>query len=144
MSRNPYAPPDSAVADSDQEPPREKPAAIRRAIVLIWLSLALNAFILAIDWRFLSSEIPLLGLIATEALVVALTVWLVIKIEAGRNWARIVYLVLLVISLPIILPDIMTSAERAQHVAGLKMVELGLDIGTLYLLFLPGRDWFRK
>lgn len=144
MSHNPYSPPESAVADADEGPPREKPAAIRRAIVLIGLSLVLNAFILALDWRFQRSQLPPLALIAGEAVAVILTVWIISKIDVGRNWARIVYLVLLIVGLPVILPEIMNTAERAQHVAGLKMIELGLDIGALYLMFFPGREWFRK
>ncbi len=144
MNRNPYAPPGATVADGDQEPAREQPLAIRRAVVLMWASLSLNILILVIDWRFQISQTPVLVLLVSQAFGIGLAVWLIVKITAGRNWARIVYLVLLALGLIFIVPEILDSASRAAHVAGLRMIELGMDFATMYLVFFPGRDWFRK
>jgi hypothetical protein len=144
MSRNPYAPPEASVADGDQEPAREKPLAIRRAVALMWSSLALNILIFVIDWRFQVSQSPALVAVLSELIGVALSVWLIVKITVGRNWARIVYLVLLALALIVIVPEILGSASRAAHVAGLRMIELGMDFATMYLVFVPGREWFRK
>jgi len=144
MSRNPYSPPKAAVGDTDQEPLRVKPAAIRRAIVTLWTSFALNLFITALDWRYQTSQVPPLVLILSQIFGLGIAVWLFWKIGVGRNWARIVYLVLLLVGLTAVVPEIMASAARAAHIAGLKMIELGLDIASMVLVFGPGRDWFRK
>ena len=142
MSRNPYAPPGSVVAYDESV--RVKPVAMRRAVFLMWASFALNLVIVAIDWKFLVTQSSLPIVVISELIGVGIAVWLILKISVGRNWARIVYLVLLAIGLPVVVPEIMSSADRAAHVAGLKMIELGLDIGTMYLVFFPGREWFRK
>jgi hypothetical protein len=144
MSRNPYAPPGATVADGDQLPARMKPLAIRRAVFLMWASLAVNNLILILDWRFQISQVPVLVVILLEVAGVALSVWLIVKITAGRNWARIVYLVLLVLGLIVLVPDILGSASRAAHIAGLRMIEVGMDFAAMYLVFLPGREWFHK
>lgn len=144
MSRNPYAPPAATVADGDQLPARVKPLAIRRAVVLMWASLALNILILVLDWRFQISQAPVLVVILSEVIGVAIAVWLILKITVGRNWARIVYLVLLALGLIVIVPEILGSASRAAHIAGLRMIELGMDFATMYLVFVPGREWFRE
>jgi len=134
----------AAVVDADQEPPRVRPPAIRRAIVLMWLSLALNLVILAIDWRFQVSQMPAPVLILSALFGIGISVWLFIKIATGRNWARIVYLVLFLLGLITLAPQMLGDATRAAHIAGMRMIEVGLDFATMYLVFFPGREWFKR
>jgi hypothetical protein len=144
MNRNPYSPPQAAVGDADQEPVRTKPVAIRRALVLMWSSFGLNLFTTALDWRYQISQVPALILILSQVFGLGIALWLFWKIGVGRNWARVVYLVLLLIGLTAVVPEIVTTAARAAHIAGLKMIEVGLDIASMVLVFGPGREWFRK
>jgi hypothetical protein len=132
MSRNPYSPPQALVGDTDQEPVRVKPVAIRRAIVILWTSFALNLFITALDWRYQISQVPPLVLIVSQIFGLCIAVWLFWKIGVGRNWARIVYLVLLLVGLTAVIPEITSSAARAAHIA------------SMVLVFGPGRGWFQR
>lgn len=117
---------------------------MRRAVILMFGSFALNAVILALDWRYNVSETAPLALVFSELIALAITVWIAWKISSGRNWARIVLLVLTVISVPTLFAAAITTAPRAAYIAGLKLVEIGLDIGAVYLLFFPGHEFFRR
>jgi hypothetical protein len=115
-----------------------------RAVVLMGLSVALNLVILSLDWRFNTARAAPLAIGIGEVIGIVLVAWLAWKIVTGRNWARITLLVLTVMTLPQVGIEVLNAAPRAAHVAGLKLIELGLDIGTVYLLFFPGREFFRK
>lgn len=142
--RNPYSPPRAAVADPDSEPLRTLPRAVRRAVILMIASYALNTVILGLDWRFEASRTPPFAIVVLQVLAFVITVWLAWKIFAGRNWARIVLLVLTVPSVPALFADAITTAPRAAPIAGLDLLEMGLDIGAVYLLFFPGHEYFRR
>jgi hypothetical protein len=144
LEHNPYKPPGAVVADGHGEPARETPASVVRAIILMVLSLALNFGILVLDWRYVSSRVPPMALAFGEIFAVAIVAWLAWKIAAGRNWARITLLVLTLASLPQAGFEVLEAAPRAPYIAALKLLELGLDVGVVYLLFFPGREFFRK
>jgi hypothetical protein len=144
LEHNPYKAPNAVVADGDGESAIETPAIVVRAIILMILSLALNFGILVLDWRYIGSRLSPVALASGEVFAVAITGWLAWKIAAGRNWARITLLVLTVVSLPQAGLEVLNAAPRAPYIAALKLIELGLDVGVLYLLFFPGREFFRK
>jgi len=138
--RNPYAPPKAVVAEVESTIAR--PPAVNTAMKLLWVSFALTFVEVALDWE---------GSVAGDArtflifasLGIAITLWLYLKIRVGRNWARITYLVLTVISGPFVFIELPEIAQRAPIAAGLTLIDLFLVLYALYLLFFPGREWFR-
>lgn len=151
MSRNPYSPPTAVVAD-EVVPRPPMPAAVRSALIVIVVSFVVHLVILASEPRTVDvgpdtdrqTVAHLLSLGVSLLVGVALNLWLGWKIAMGRNWARIVLLVLTAISVPFAFVEIVRIAPDWPLGAGLSVVEQGLDIAVIVLLFVPGRAWFRK
>jgi hypothetical protein len=143
--RNPYSPPAAAVADAVTES-RPMPSAVRRALVLYVASFVLGLVMMEIsrpvaDKRY--AELSAVANMVSIVLMVALGAWLFWKISAGRNWARIVLLVLTALSVPFAFVGLLQIAPDRPFVAGFKLIEQGIDIAVVYLLFFPGREYFR-
>ena len=143
MERNPYAPPGSVVAYDESGSSRSRPVAIRRALILMWASLALGPVSVAIDWSYLQARTYYIGLIVISVVWLAFNAWLIVKAGAARNWARICYLAMCVVGHGFALFDIEEEAARAPLLAGIDLIMLGMDLGAIYLLFFPGGEWFR-
>jgi hypothetical protein len=145
MSRNPYAPPGATVADPPS-PPIQRPPAINRGLQLLWASFSLGliaSFIHQGESNLLEWIISLVFI----GLYSALVAWLLYKIGRRRNWARIVYLVLAVISYLMIAFDWRSSVESYRaHPSTIVLDFAGMvtEICALYLLFSrPGSTWFK-
>jgi hypothetical protein len=145
--RNPYSPPAAAVADTVTET-RPMPGAVRRALYLYVVSFVWGMVMMMVIDRpataAQNAEMLAIVRVVSMLIVVALGAWLFWKISAGRNWARIVLLVLTALSVPAGFFEILRLAPIRPFVAGLKLVEQGMDIGVLYLLFFPGREYFKR
>ena len=93
MSHNPYAPPTAAVADP---PPISipRPREVAVAVRLLWLSFGLG--LSSAIWRqsWVDPFEMTVGLVSV-GFYGAILAWLIFKFGRGRNWARIVYTVLL-------------------------------------------------
>lgn len=118
-----------------------KPTQVRIAVGLFYLAL-----LLSLAKPFLEPGLwlrPPAILIAGSAAAALLTVFLIEFVSIGRNWARIAYLVLTLLSLPI--GALLLKAELSAPNLGTASVAvqwLAHAIG-LYLLFTaPGKGWF--
>jgi hypothetical protein len=142
-SANPYSPPQADVRDT--RPARllaERPRQISRAFVLVWISLALGVGASVLELRRGPDSVTawLVGVIVavTVSIVLNLAIW------RGRNWARIVYMVLtalVLVAYPFLLA---TEAGLGRFEIALDVTAMALDCFILYLLFTrPGSQWFR-
>ena len=118
-----------------------KPTQIRVAVGLFYLALLLSLAKPFIEpWAWLR---PPTIVVVGSAIAALLTVFLIEFVSIGRNWARIAYLVLTLLSLPI--AALALKAElSAPHLgtASIAAQLLAHAIG-LYLLFTaPGKAWF--
>ena len=94
MPRNPYAPPDAAVADPPSGP-LVRPVVIRRGVQLLWISFGVG-FLGAIFHAGPAEPWTItLGFMAAFGSILA---WLIVHIARRRNWARVTYLILAVLS----------------------------------------------
>ena len=151
MNDNPYAPPKAVVADPVIDPAaRSRPREVTLAARLLWVALALGAFNAVVDSARLASSgsVPpyfLVGSVAGSLLVLCVLAWLTNRIAHGRNWARIVFLVMFVIGIPIFLlqlPVMFASSVFATAVSATISV---LQMIALYLVFLgAGSYWFSR
>jgi hypothetical protein len=140
MSENPYEPPKSEVQDAS---PRrliaERPSAILQAIALMWVSSGLG---------FAGSLSEVAGsqgtLIFSVLVMVALAAGLSVGIWRGRNWARILYLILVLLSLTNLVST-WGLTERPQFEVALEAVSFVADAGSFFLMFTPpGSLWFQS
>jgi hypothetical protein len=141
---NPYSPPKADVSEPAEPALAEAPPAVTRAVRLLWFSFVLTFVEIALDWEAQIGGVSLVYLLVWMGVMCALQVWLYLKIARGRNWARITFLVLIAITLPVSFTSILEMAQRAPVAAGVTLIDLFVVFFALYLLFFPGRSWFRR
>lgn len=148
MSDNPYAPPKTHVVDSDPAlVPMERPKEIMTAIWLAFIGYGLGIVVVLLTWDYYSKLQTLGGFLGSQLFTLAIMFWLYYKIYMGRNWARIVLLVLAVIGLAVTMNAAAMSLLKTAPMLAKAQMGLGLvlNIVVLWLLFLsPGRHWFRR
>jgi hypothetical protein len=108
------------------------PRSIEVAVRLIWGMIALGAInavgVMLQLTQNRSDALPLAAtLVAVLCAMSGLMVWLSLKIRAGRNWARTVYIAIAAVSLLNVLQDV--SAQYQSSIAR------GALLSTAYLLF---------
>lgn len=147
MSDNRYAPPTAPVQDIAPERklsvrPREIVWAIQLAVVGYLLGLV----VMFVSWDYFSKLQSMGSLISNQVISLGISLWLYVKIYAGRNWARITLLVLSLLgSLMAFSSLFMNLVAAAPMVFKVEMfVGFGLNLVILWLLFAsPGREWFK-
>jgi hypothetical protein len=146
MERNLYAPPAAAVADP-VAPREERPLEVTRAVRLLWISLAIG--VIGLLARYLEFSIgSIVYLLIGEGARCLILTWIILKIAAGRNWARIVVLVALLASLGRTTFNWHYYAQFFTGAHPLTALELAakalLDLGAACLLFMPRANrWFK-
>jgi hypothetical protein len=147
MERNLYAPPAAPVADP-MEPVQDRPPEVTWAVRLYWASLAAGFFV------ELSQSLPQLSLgfliffIATRGVRYLISVWILLQIATGRNWARLIFVVVLALGLGYTAYNWQIYAVgfggRYPVHATASIAKVVLDIGVACLLFMPRANrWFK-
>jgi hypothetical protein len=136
---NPYAPPKSDVAvPIPRAAAAARPSPVTRAVRLLYLSLPLMVLSTAYDYEGLPGEAVF------YAVATLLLAWLYSRIGRGRNWARITFLVLTLISVPAMVehyPEL--RADAVWHLV-LDLTVLAMEFAAAYLLLTrPAASWFR-
>ena len=93
MSKTPYSPP-AARVDDPQEPPHSRPTSVDYAVACLWISVALTVALTASALAGLITTGQVLQDAVTNTLGAALTALIASKLNAGRNWARWLLVVL--------------------------------------------------
>jgi len=123
----------------------QKPQSVKTAVNLLWASLAVGLVKMLMDLSNLSAIAPPAFTNFVLIFVFAFNAFLIFKISAGRNWARITFLVLFVIGMLPALPLMLGEFSRAPVVGALSVAQVGLQVYALFLLFTqPGSAWYRK
>ena len=144
MERNPYAPPASTVADP-VEVRSERPKEVTLAVRLLWAS-----FFIGIVGMFLrpAQQVPFIAIVIVSIVAFGFWAWVITCIAAGRNWARILFFVL--VGIGVVFAVIFLSATLALYKdrpfnGFLAALNYALEIYTLYLLLTaPAREWFKQ
>lgn len=120
----------------------ERPRAVAIAVTLIWLSLALTVVALATSFARGARGNVMLTNIAVFVGVFVVFGFLNIQIMAGRNWARILFMVLFVLGLVEVLSQALIDPLGLD--AMVLYLENALELIAVVLLFAkPARIWFR-
>jgi hypothetical protein len=147
MARNPYEPPGSPVSESARrgEPPKQVIWAVwllRASVVIGYASLFLVQ-----DLSAALGDVPAEARSASMAfffIVLALTavvyLWLIQCVKDGRNWARIVMLLLTALG---VFSMITSDDATPAMIHAISVLDTIIDVTAMALLFrVPGSLWF--
>jgi len=120
-----------------------RPRATDIAVKLLYLALVVSAVrAVFLEWSVLQTSHPIVNT-CFSVFFLGITLWLILMIGKGRNWARTVYLIWFVISLPVFAVDISELAADSVK-ASLGMLSTIISLAALVLLFQKASsDWFR-
>lgn len=122
--------------------PVQKPQSVRTAVGLLWASMGLGVLALVAEYANPETARP----VTTLAVIFAfgLVGFLFLMISAGKNWARIAYLVVFAMGSLQLLATLSAELQHAPLLAALAVAQAGVQAHALYLLFTgPGSAWFR-
>jgi len=151
MDHNPYSAPRSAVADAG-EPRGKRPLVVGIAVVLLATAIAFSVRDGVLDFRGVETgEISGL-MMAWRILRIALAVLLCLQIARGRNWARHAELVFVALGIARLSFEFWRFNNLPEGVHfmldkpafAMSAAPLVLELSALYLLFVPGRHWFKR
>jgi hypothetical protein len=144
MSVNPYKPPGAKVSDLPPERLlRDRPRQVVQAVRLLWLSLVISLPLMYFEQQRAPDEAGafmwIFGLVMLT-LVAALYVF----VWRGANWARIIFLVLWILTQVWVATTFAQMLQYSLVEIALHVVSLAIEALALYLLFTkPGSLWFR-
>jgi len=130
---------------SPPPPPSGQPAAVDKAVKILYGVLAVNVAWMLVNWIVLGKYRS--GLfVSNSALCWFLLGWLISRIDEGKNWARITYLVAFVLGNVLAFYPVPTAwPHLSAGVILLRVVLTALDtIGVVLLLSRDADDWFRR
>ena len=137
---NPYSPPEADIGDGDRARLlRSRPSQIVQAIALLWLSASLGLWAGLLQAQRVQDGIDAIVVMVVETLillgVLSFAIW------RGRNWGRILYVVLVALSLAAFLDT--WGAEQPTVDVAIEAVSFVADAGSFFLMFTkPGSLWF--
>lgn len=131
-------------ATSEQRAKVERPRSVTRAVQFLVSSLAIGLLNAILNLAQRTSGAALVFALLIVLAVFGLFFILMMKISAGRNWARIVCLVLVLLGLPFAISSYLQEV-RTHVVSGtLSIIILILQVIGTYLLFTKQSNlWFR-
>ncbi len=133
------------------EPASEQTTAVERPAHVRWAVMALTSSIVL---GFLASVLRLAGRVSGTAMILALLIvvaffmiygYLILKISVGRNWARIILLVLVLFGTPFAVPAYIVEIKKNFFSGALSILVAFLQLlGTGLLFTRNSNPWFRK
>lgn len=121
-----------------------KPSQVTLALQLLWGSVGLGVFEFLFRWPNIDNAAPLSFVLVVAIATTALVSWLIVMIGRGRNWARIVYLVVFLLGVPLIAFGLTEELTRRPVIGLINLAQMALQAVALVLLFRPpGSSWFR-
>ena len=97
--------------DTQLTPQSQKPASVSSAIKLLYATLAIGALRSVLEWSHQTQAVSSGFVLFVMLFTFAFLVWLIYKIDRGRNWARITFLVFFILGVPMsVLPLLQSLA----------------------------------
>ena len=144
--KSPYTPPSSNV--TDVTPERSKPRQVRWAVKLLWIDLMLSVPAAFLSYQRGADQYDGAGAaiaVALTAALFALAAFVIVNLDRGFNWARIIQVVLVGLALLMMSVPGNDLAPPAPIETVLEYVTLALEIIALYLVFTrPGTSWYAR
>ncbi|NBF02207.1 hypothetical protein GV819_07865 [Pseudomonas sp. Fl5BN2] len=123
----------------------ERPVEVSKAIYCVLASFALGVVKTLLNLSYIKEQgIPVLTAIVVIVLITAFASFLLYKIHTGKNWARIVFMVMVVVGFLPFFPEIMAEFGRSPLIGSLSVIQALLQVIAVWLLFFtPGKTWFK-
>lgn len=129
---------------------KNRPDKVSTAVNMLWIMIALGIIHLVLYYLNLIqieslNEISSSVVLFTNIFSLAFLAFLIHKIGEGRNWARITFLVLFIIGIPLAVPSLFQSL-MVNPISGFLSVG-GTILQIIALIFLfqkPSSDWFKS
>ena len=129
------------------EPSNHPPASVRRAVLCIWISIAL-VVLLSVGSVLGVADIPSnVATLVTSVLTACLLALVAVKVSAGKGWARWLYAALFVfgsagfVALALLVPEVFNVLPMALKASG--FVQFALQGAAFALMFTQAsRQWF--
>ena len=144
MTNYRFAPPVAIVGDVAEAAPLPRPAQVRWAVRLLWASMVLALPEAIVEEARAPTMAHLVGGLLIEAVMLLFACWLYVCVTRGRNWARIVLLLLTLLStgMVVLVPLARGATPLEQVYTWLNTV---CDVVCMGLLFSPPASaWFRR
>ena len=127
----------------EQNAKAERPRNVTRAVQFLASSLAIGLLTSIFRLTQRTSGAPMLLALLLVIVFFGLLFFLVMKVSAGRNWARIVVLIL-VLFVPFAIPAYLEELRRNAFSGTLSIIIVLLQLSGTYLLFTRKSNiWFR-
>lgn len=121
-----------------------RPIEVTRAVRFLLASLAIGLMASAIHVAQRVSGAPLVLALLIVIAFFGVYLLLVSRISAGRNWARIIFLVLVLFGLPFAVPTYLAELRRSILWGSVSILVALLQLIGTYLLFTKNSNlWFR-
>lgn len=122
-----------------------RPAIVSNAVRLLYASLAIGVVRAFLEFNTMVADAPIGLVLVISAITFGLLLFLIYKIAAGRNWARIVFLVLFVVGVPMSVIPLVHSLAQTPVSGLIGLVQLVVQVIALVMLFQsPSNAWFRS
>lgn len=96
------------------------------------------------DWRYLKTLGAISTVVFNLVITIAVLSFLVWKVAIGKNWARIIFMVLSVLGLPFGLHFIRAQFGREPAAGILRAIQVVVQITGWRLVFTAlGKNWFK-
>ncbi len=128
---------------------KSRPEKVSTALNLLWIMVAIGVIVSIFYFsdslgRFNAAGGSLGGLIFTLWFIYLVLVFLIWKIGQGRNWARITFLVLFIIGVPMTIYDYLTAALNALEIVSGIVSMILQTVALVFLFQKPSSDWFNS
>jgi hypothetical protein len=128
----------------EQDANAERPREVTRAVQFLASSLAIGLLNSVFHLAQRTSGVPMFLALLIVILSFGLLFFLVMKVSAGRNWARIIVLILVLCGIPFAIPAYLQEVRRNVLSGTLSIIIVLLQLGGTYLLFTRKSNlWFR-
>jgi hypothetical protein len=131
----------TSVVTSRLERPREVTLATR----ILWVTLLLGVLNSILQWSHLREKASTGFILTVQGATLFIMAWLVYQTGRGRNWARILLLLLFVAGIALEPRALLASLTISTSGGAIVIVQLLLQLVSYYLLFVSkGRAWYAR
>jgi hypothetical protein len=146
IAQSPPPPPSGAIPESPTElaAPTPKPQKIKTAVLMLWVSLGLG--LVRSAWEIpAQAEHSSVGFVVfVLAFTLLFTGFFIWMIDRGKNWARITFLVLFILGVPLSILPLLQSLAYAPISGLLGIAQVILQtIAVIFLFVKQSSTWFK-